>query len=411
MNLPFFIAFRYFKARRSRHIINWISRISIAGITLGTMALIIVLSVFNGLDHLIRNLFGSFDPDIKITAAEGKTFTADSLLLKRTGAVKGVVDYCKVLEDNALLKYRDRQAIATIKGVGPEFTIVSGIDSMMYDGEIHLGNNETPMGVIGRELAGELGVGLNFINPINLYVPKRSGKILLNPAQSISHSYLFPSGVFAVQQDYDSKYLIVPLAFAQNFFDYPENEISALEISVSDDRKIPGIVKELSALFGDQFKVADRLAQHADFYRVMSAEKWAIFLILSFILLIASFNTISSLTLLMLEKKNDMQTMRSMGSSQTSIRRIFLWEGLMVTGTGMVIGLILGAIICFVQQQFGIVRFPSNGSFVVNVYPVRMLFTDFLLVMGLVGVIGLFAAWLPLKVMKKRYFAIDSVEE
>ncbi|MDD4646544.1 MAG: FtsX-like permease family protein, partial [Bacteroidales bacterium] len=209
----------------------------------------------------------------------------------------------------------------------------------------------------------------------------------------------------------DSKYLIVPLAFAQNFFDYPENEISALEISVSDDRKIPGIVKELSALFGDHFKVADRLAQHADFYRVMSAEKWAIFLILSFILLIASFNTISSLTLLMLEKKNDMQTMRSMGSSQTSIRRIFLWEGLMVTGTGMVIGLILGAVICFVQQQFGIVRFPSNGSFVVNVYPVRMLFTDFLLVMGLVGVIGLFAAWLPLKVMKKRYFATDSVEE
>ncbi|MFA5815933.1 MAG: FtsX-like permease family protein [Bacteroidales bacterium] len=411
MNLPLFIAFRYFKARRSRHIINWISRISVAGITLGTMTLIIVLSVFNGLDHLIRSLFSSFDPDIKITAYEGKTFNADSILLSRVQAIPGVADYCQVLEENALLKYRDRQAIATVKGVGPEFTKVSGIDSLLVDGEVRLAAGGTPMGVIGQELAGELGVGLNFINPIHVYVPKRSGRILLNPMQSINHRYLFPSGIFGVQQDYDSKYLIVPLDFARDFFDYSVGEVSALEVKVTDTRLTSNIIKNLSSVFGKDFRISDRLGQHTDFYRVMSSEKWAIFLILSFILMVASFNTISSLTLLMLEKKTDMQILRSMGASQVKIRQVFLWEGLLVTGIGMVIGLILGAGFCLLQQQFGIIRFPNTGSFVVNVYPVRMLFTDFLLVMLLVGVIGFFAAWVPLRVMKKHYFATDSADE
>ncbi|MFA6126520.1 MAG: FtsX-like permease family protein [Bacteroidales bacterium] len=411
MNLPLFIAFRYFKARRSRHIINWISRISVAGITLGTMALIIVLSLFNGLDHLIRSLFSSFDPDIKITAVEGKTFMADSMFLSRVQAVHGVADYCEVLEENALLKYRDRQAIATIKGVGPEFPMVSGIDSLLVDGEIHLEGGDTPMGIIGQELAGELGVGLNFINPIHIYVPKRSGRIMMNPMQSINHSYLFPSAVFAVQQEYDSKYLIVPMDFARSFLNYSSGEVSALEIKVTDPKKTGEVIQNLSPVFGSGFKLSDRLQQHADFYRVMSSEKWAIFLILGFILMIASFNTISSLTLLMLEKKADMQTLQSLGTSQVKIRQIFLWEGLLVTGIGMVIGLILGAAFCFIQQQFGIIRFPANGSFVVNVYPVRMLVTDFLMVGFLVGVIGFFAAWLPLRVMKKRYFASVSADD
>jgi lipoprotein-releasing system permease protein len=411
MNLPFFIAFRYLKARRSRNIINWISRISIAGITLGTMALIIVLSVFNGLDHLIRSLFDSFDPDIKITAIQGKTFEADSILLGHLKGIPGVADYCQVVEENALLKYRDRQAIATIKGVGPEFTRISGLDSMLVDGEILLDDEDKPLSVIGRELGDELGVGLNFINPIHVYAPKRSGKILLNPISSINHNYIFPSGIFAVQQDYDSKYLIVPLTFARDFFDYSSSEVSALEIKVTDSRLTPEVIKELSTLFGKDFKIADRLGQHQGFYRVMASEKWAIILILSFILMVASFNTISSLTLLMLEKKSDMQTLRSLGARQAKIKQVFLWEGLLVTGIGMVIGLILGAVIVVLQQQFGLVRFPDSGSFVVNIYPVRMLVSDFLLVIALISVIGYFAAWIPLRVMKRRYFASDSVDE
>jgi lipoprotein-releasing system permease protein len=375
------------------------------------MTLIIVLSVFNGLDHLIRSLFSSFDPDIKITAVEGKTFMADSALLNRVNAVPGVAVWCQVLEENALLKYQDRQAIATIKGVGPEFTGVSGIDSLLVDGEVRLAAGDTPMGVIGQALAGELGVGLNFVNPIHVYVPKRSGKLMLNPLQSINHRYLFPSGVFGVQQDYDSKYLIVPLDFARDFFDYSAGDVSALEIKVTDPKKIPGIITSFLQVFGNEFIVTDRLGQHAGFYKVMSSEKWAIFLILGFILIVASFNTISSLTLLMLEKKADMQILRGMGASQMKIRQVFLWEGLLVTGIGMLIGLILGLAFCLLQQQFGIIRFPNTGSFVVNVYPVKMLVSDFLLVLSLVGLIGFFAAWVPLRVMKKRYFATDSADE
>ncbi len=411
MNLPLFIAFRYFKARRSRHIINWISRISVAGISLGTMTLIIVLSVFNGLDHLIRSLFNSFDPDIKITAVEGKTFGVDSLMLEHLKAIPGVADYCQVVEENALLKYRDRQAIATIKGVDSEFTKISGLDTMMFDGEILLNEEDKPLSVIGRALGDELGVGLNFINPIHVYAPKRSGKILTNSISSINHSYIFPSGIFAVQQDYDSKYLIVPLNFARDFFDYSKTEVSALEIKVTDPRLTPEVIKKLTSLFGKDFKIADRLGQHQGFYKVMASEKWATLLILSFILMVASFNTISSLTLLMLEKKGDMHTLNSMGASQVKIRQVFLWEGLLVTGLGMLIGLILGAGICYIQQRFGIVRFPVGGSFVVNVYPVKMQISDFMMIIPIIGVIGYFAAWIPLRVMKRRYFVSASVDE
>jgi lipoprotein-releasing system permease protein len=309
------------------------------------------------------------------------------------------------------LKYRDRQAIATIKGVDPQFTKVSGIDTLLVDGEVKLAAEDTPMGIIGKELAGELSVGLNFINPIHIYVPKRSGRILMNPMQSINHKYIFPSAVFGVQQEYDSKYLIVPLLFARELFDYSATEVSALEIKVRDPRQTPEVVRNLSSVFGKEFKISDRLGQHADFYRVMASEKWAIFLILGFILMVASFNTISSLTLLMLEKKQDMKIMRGLGASQLKVRQIFLWEGLLVTGVGMVLGLVLGVIVCVLQQQFGIVRFPNEGSFAVNVYPVRMVLSDFLMVMGLVGLIGYFAAWIPLRVMKKRYFAADSADE
>jgi lipoprotein-releasing system permease protein len=408
MNLPLFVAFRYFKARRSKHIINWISRISIAGIALGTMALIIVLSVFNGLDHLIRSLFSAFDPDIRITATEGKTFRVDTLMLSRIGQTRGVADYCQILEENALLKYRDRQAIATIKGVGPEYTRISGIDSLLDDGEVKLADSDPTLGVIGCELAGELGIGLNFINPIYTYVPKRTGRILLNPLESINRRHLFPSGIFRVQQEYDSKYLIVPLGFARDFFDYPSDEVSSLEIKVNGDRSVSGVISDLTPILGDGYQITDRLGQHADFFRVMKSEKWVILLILSFILMIASFNTISSLTLLMLEKKSDMKVLRGMGASQNKVRQVFLWEGILVTAAGLFIGLILGALVCLAQQQFGIVRFPNSGSFVVSIYPVRMLLTDFLLVTGLVMLIGLFAAWVPLKAMKKRYFGSDS---
>jgi len=342
---------------------------------------------------------------------EGKTFSPDSITLVKLGQVPGVVHWCKVLEENALLKYRDRQAVATVKGVGPDFEKISGIDTMLIDGEFKLEQNGIPQGIIGQELAGQLSLGLTFINPIHVYVPRRTNKIVLDPTRAISHKYLFPSGVFAVQQEYDSKYLIVPISFAQDVFGYSAADITAIEISLDGKIRMNQIRNDLSRLFGPGYRIEDRLQQHAEFYRVMASEKWAIFLILGFILLIASFNTISSLTLLMLEKKPDMQLLQGLGARRATIRQVFLWEGLLVTGIGMIAGLILGGLFCILQQQFGFIRFPSTGSFVVDIYPVKMLFSDFVLVTGMVVLIGLAAAWVPLRVMKKRYFAAGSPDE
>jgi lipoprotein-releasing system permease protein len=377
----------------------------------GTMALITILSFYNGLDHLIRSLFSSFDPDIKITSVEGKTFVFDSAFRTSVEKVPGIADYSSVLEENALLRYRDRQTVATIKGVDPAFVKVSGIDTMLIDGEFKLYADSAPMGVIGQELAGQLGIGLNFINPVHVYVPRRTEKIILNPASAVSHRYLFPSGVFSIQQEYDSKYFIVPLGFSKELFGYPGQEVSAVELRLDGTRKAGAVKADLQKISGKEFKVAGRLEQHADFYRVMAAEKWAIFLILAFILIIASFNTISSLTLLMLEKKSDMQILQGLGARRVSVRQVFLWEGLLVTGTGMIAGLVLGAILCILQKELGIIRFPSAGSFVVDVYPVRMLWTDFIAVAALVSAIGFLAAWIPLRTMAKSYFSTISAEE
>ncbi|MFO7615779.1 MAG: FtsX-like permease family protein [Bacteroidales bacterium] len=411
MNLPLFIALRYLKARRSRHIINWISRISVAGIAVGTMALIVILSVFNGLDGLIRSLFGAFDPDIRITAVEGKSFRFDDRLREGLENSGTVARYCEVIEENALLTYRDRQAIATVKGVCDDFTRVSGIDSMIIDGAFSLYQGETPTGVIGYELAAQLGIGLNFINPVHIWVPRRSERLILDPTRAFNHQTIFPAGIFSVQQDYDSKYFIIPADFARELFGYEADELSALEVTISG-RASSAIAKtELKELFGAGFRVQDRMEQHAYFYKVMASEKWIIFLIMTFILFIASFNTISSLSLLLLEKKPDMNTLQSLGAREAMVRQVFLWEGILVTGLGLVTGLAVGALICLLQQQFGIIRLPGSGSFVVDAYPVKMIFSDFMMVTLMVGVIGLLASYIPIRIMKRSYFLPGAQDE
>jgi lipoprotein-releasing system permease protein len=411
MNLPLFIALRYLKARRSRHIINWISRISVAGIAVGTMALIIILSVFNGLEGLIRSLFGAFDPDIRITAVEGKSFSFDDRLRERLENSGAVAHYCEVIEENALLVYRDRQTIATVKGVCDGFNQVSGIDSMIIDGQFQLYQGEMPTGVIGYELASQLGVGLNFINPVHIWVPRRSERLILDPTRAFNHQTIFPAGVFSVQQDYDSKYFIVPADYARELFGYGADELSAIEVSIPQ-RLSSGTAKTLlKSAFGEEFRIQDRMEQHAYFYKVMASEKWIIFLIMTFILFIASFNTISSLSLLLLEKKADMNTLQSLGAREATVRQVFLWEGILVTGLGLVIGLSVGALICLLQQQFGFIRLPGSGSFVVDAYPVKMIFTDFMLVTLMVGVIGLIASYIPIRIMKRRYFLPGSQDE
>ena len=404
MNLPFYIARRYLISKKSRNIINLISGISVAGITIGTLALILVLSFFNGLESLIKSLFNAFDPELKITMVEGKTFDVDPEIFDPVRNDPSLAVFCEVLEENALLRYRDRQVVATIKGVTDNFSELTGIDSLLTDGKFKLHDNDRPMGVIGYDLAYRLSIGLSFFDPLYIFVPKRNSGSLLNYANAFRQEFLFPSAVFSVQQEYDSKYLIVPLDFAREILNY-ENSVSAIELKSKPGEDVNKIKKRLVSQLGPDYKIQNQFEQHEAFYRVMAGEKWAIFLILGFILIIASFNTISSLTLLVLEKKKDMHILQSLGAVPKTIQKVFLYEGLLITGLGIVFGLSLGALLAWIQIQWGIIRFPSSGAFIVDVYPIKMILSDFFLVTGMVSLIGLLASAIPVRILGKRYFS------
>jgi len=404
MNFSFFVAKRYLFSRKSRNIVNVISWISLAGVSIGTMALIIVLSIFNGIDGLIKSMFSSFDPDIKISLAEGKTFSPDTPDLLEIKNNPAIAVWCQVLEENALLRYRDRQEPATLKGVSNNFQQLTTIDSVLVAGQFKLEEDNRPLGVVGSELAYRLSIGLNFINPLHIYIPKRTKSVMVNPLNAFNHKMLFPSGTFSVQAEYDSKYLIIPIDFCRELLGYTK-EVSAIEIKVAEDTPVDKLKAEINKILGGEFQVKDRYEQHAYFYKVMASEKWAIFLILGFILIIASFNTVSSLSLLLLEKKKDMHILQSMGARPNQIRRIFLKEGLLMTTLGVFSGLLLGSLLCWLQVKFGIIRFPASGSYVTDIYPVQIQSLDFVLVTIMVTIIGLIASIIPVRVLGKRYFS------
>lgn len=404
MNFPFFIARRYLISKKSRNVINLISGVSVAGITIGTMALIIVLSVFNGLESLIKSLFNAFDPEIKISLVEGRTFSIDNEAFDQVRNDPSVSVFTEVIEKNAMVKYRDRQAIVTLKGVTDNFSELTGIDSLIYDGSFQLWENERPVGVIGYDLAIQLSVGLAFFDQLHIYVPKPTSGFVLNAANAFNQDHIFPSGIFSVQAEYDSKYLIIPIDFARDLLNY-DNELTAIELKIDDDEEIQTVKDRISAIIGPEYKVQTQYEQHQAFYQVMASEKWAIFLILGFILIIASFNTVSSLTLLILEKKSNMHLLQSMGALPKTIRRIFQAEGLMITAIGIALGIILGSLFCWAQMKFGIIRFPSDGSFIVDRYPMKMLMKDVVMVITMVSFIGWMASVIPVRVLGKRYFS------
>jgi lipoprotein-releasing system permease protein len=275
-------------------VINLISGISVAGVMTGTMALVIILSAFNGFDALVHSLFNAFDPDLKITPVTGKTFSDTMPSLQRVKALPEVMYATGVIEENALLQYGDRQYIATVKGVGDAYTKMSGIDTMIVDGKFELYEKGAPMAIVGQGIASNLGIGLHFITPIKVYVPRRGERVSLNPERAFNKSYIFPSGVFAIQQDFDLKYMIVPIAFARKLFGY-DHELSAVEIKLRPGAEVQQVQEKIREILGRSFHVKDRYEQQALLYRTMKTEKWAIFLILTFILLIASFNVIGSL--------------------------------------------------------------------------------------------------------------------
>ncbi len=402
MNFPFYIARRYLISKKSHNIINIISGISVVGVAIGAMALIIVLSVFNGFDKLVVSLFSSFNPKIQITASHGKTFNLNSFPLNRIQKIPGIIHITEVIEEDALMKYKDNQSIVTIKGVSEEYKKMSGLDTMIVNGTFTLQDGDQDFTVVGYGVAGTLGLNIqDYLNPISVYVPRRDASFSGVFENAFNTEVIFPSGFFQVQYEYDIKYAIMPLRFVKKILAY-NNERTSLEIDLAKEADQKKIQKQIETIAGKDFIVKNRYQQQEILYKIMVSEKNYIYMILTLILIIATFNVIGTLSMLILDKKKDIAVLRSIGAGQQLIRRIFLFEGLLISLIGALSGLTIGAIICWLQIRFGFVRLGgADSSFVVSAYPVHMQVADFITVFITVMAIGLVAAWYPVYNIKK----------
>lgn len=402
MNLPFYIAWRYLKSKKSHNVINIISGISVAGVTIGTMALIVVLSVFNGFEGLVVSLFNTFDPPLKVTPVQGKTFTSTAFPWQKIEDIEGIEAATGVIEEKALLKYDSKQFLATLKGVDDNYTGWTGLDSMITDGVMLLKYKDQPLAIPGLGIAYYLGINLNnYEELIEVYAPRRTASGYATPENAFQRLDIRPSGVFSVQQDFDTKYMIVPLSFTRELFEY-NDELTSVELALSDDADINTIQDKVKQVLGSTYTVKNRFEQQEVLYKIMRSEKFAIFLILSFILFIATFNVVGSLSMLILDKRKDINILYALGANNKLVQRIFMTEGILVAFSGAVAGMILGALICVIQQQFGLVKIKAEGgSFLINAYPVLMDWKDFSLVFLVVGGIGLLATLIPVAGIRK----------
>lgn len=398
MNLPFFIARRYLISKKSHNIINLISGISMVGVAVGTAALIIVLSVFNGFESVVVSLFSVFDPDIKITVVEGKTFHQNEIDADKIRAIPGVIKYTEVVEENALLYYKKQQFLATIKGVDSLYQVNSPIsDSLLVTGEMMLQKDSLDFAIPGYGIAYFLNLDMKAPdNLISVYIPKRKGSITGLPQESFRSEFIRPIAIFSVQQDFDDKYMLVPLRFARRLLDYTD-EVTGIEIRLAKGADAGNIQKQIASIAGPKFRIQNRFQQQEVLYKIMKSEKWAVFLILTFILIVASFNVIGSLTMLILDKRKDIGILRSLGAKDATIKQIFFIEGLLISLSGAFTGLLLGFLVCVVQEKFGLIKLQGGGSFIISAYPVKMIAIDFLYVFFTIVLIGTAAAWLPVK--------------
>ena len=412
MKLPLFIAWRYLKSKKSHNVINIISGVSVAGVTIGTMALVVVLSVFNGFESLVVSLFNTFDPQLKVYPATGKTFADSTFPWEQVAETKGLTAQTAVIEEKVLLRYGTNQYLATLKGVGKNYETWTGLNNMISEGSLMLEYKGRPLAIPGQGVAYYLGLDLdNFARDIEVYAPRRTTNIGLNPEQAFNRMDIHPAGIFSVQQDFDSKYMIVPLAFAEEALGY-SGELSAVEMAIDSDKNLNRIQDWVQSVVGSNFIVKNRFQQQEMLYKIMRSEKWAIFMILGFILFIATFNVIGSLSMLILEKRKDIAILKSMGAGDKLVKRIFLVQGMMVSFGGALGGMVLGAAICFAQQKFGIVKINTEGgSFLIDAYPVVMQTMDFVYVFLVVSLIGLVAAWLPVRNIGKMGTVVQSLHQ
>ena len=391
MNFPFYIAKRYLFSKKSHNAINVISAISVCGVALATLALVCTLSVFNGFQDLVATFFTAFDPELKITAVTGKVFDGQEARIEALRRMPEIAVFSESLEENAMVQYKDRQTMAVIKGIEDNFEDLTAIDSILFGrGQFVLHDEVVDYAIPGIELVSILGTGIKFLDPLEIYAPKRGAKVnMANPASSFNSADLYSSGlVFAVnQQKYDSSYILTSLQFARRLFQY-DTEVSSVELKL-----------------GDGFRVQDRYEQQADTFRIMEIEKLISYIFLTFILMIACFNVIGSLSMLIIDKKADVVTLRNLGASDKLITRIFLFEGRMISLMGAVIGVALGLILCFIQQEFGLLSLGggnSGGNFVVDAYPVSVHAWDIVIVFVTVLVVGFLSVWYPVRYLSRR---------
>lgn len=402
----FFLARRYLFARKSHHTINIISAISVCGIALATTAMVVTLSVFNGFRDMVASFFTAFDPELKVSLVEGKSFSASDSIVSKLQKMPEVASVVEVLEDQALIVGNERQWVVTIKGVDDGFVEQSGVKDILYgDGELTLHADVLEYGVMGIRLASSLGLNTTYEGGLPIYAPRRGERVnQMNPMQSFNCDELYSPGVvFNVNQSkYDAHYIITSLRFAQKLFD-AKNRISALEVELKPEVARSQGKKEVQQCVGERFKVEDRYEQQADTFRIMQVEKLIAYLFLSFILLVACFNIIGSLSMLMIDKQDDVDTLRSLGANDQQVRQIFVFEGWLISGFGAAAGIVLGVVLCWVQQTFGVIKLTgAQGAFVVESYPVSVHGMDILLTFGTVLLVSVFAIWLPVKKMTKQ---------
>lgn len=397
MKLSFFIALRYLFSKKKQNAINIISAISVAGVAIGTTALIVILSVFNGIDLILQKSTDSMNPDLVISPIKGKFANFDSLSYKALLIHTDIAYFNPVVEENALLKYGDRLKPVVVKGVLSDYGVTTGLQKNMVQGEFQLQEGDLYASVVGQGIAAELGIGLNFLTPLVFYYPNKEASSL-NAALNTESSY--PIGFFSSQQGIDSKYILTDIHFARKLFRL-QKEISKIEIKLKNPEVLEKVKVQLQEISGENFKVEDKYELNRSFYAMMKSEKLVVFLVLLFILFIASFNIVGSISMLILDKKEDLATYKALGMTSGKIISVFRTEGNLITYVGAFIGLILGVLICFLQQTFGFIKL-GEGNYIIEAYPVKLVFGDIAFILLTVLLIGYIASYFPVKYLVKK---------
>lgn len=408
MNFPFYIAKRYLFSRKSHNAINIISGISVCGVALATLALVCTLSVFNGFQDLVATFFTAFDPELKITAVTGKVFDGQDSKIMELRKWPEVAVFSESLEDNAMVQYKGRQIMAVVKGVEDNFEQLTDIDSILFGrGDLVLHDEVADYAIPGVELVSVLGTGIRFLDPLEVYAPQRGAKInMANPASSFNSAHLYSTGlVFAVnQQKYDSSYILTSMQFARRLFQY-DSEVSSVALKLKPGTDVKHTKERIKEALGSNFQVLDRYEQQEDTFRIMEIEKLISYIFLTFILMIACFNVIGSLSMLIIDKKADVVTLRNLGANDKLITRIFLFEGRMISLLGAVFGVAGGLLLCYLQQEFGLISLGGTGgggNFVVDAYPVSVHAWDIVLVFLTVLLVGFLSVWYPVRYLSRR---------